>query len=135
MAWVTSAAAGVAGAGIVIALLAAPTSADSEYGRTAAVDGTLRKGCHNYGYRYEVTAPTNDWSLETFLRGPRGEGVASGTFLADSDPRAQQARFRLCRYATRPGRFTIRALLHWYGDDGEEHRVWLEPTRFRLRRP
>jgi len=132
---ITAALAGLASAGIVVTLLAAPAPAASEYGSTAAPDGSLRKGCHDYGYRYEITTPTNDWSLETFLRGPRGEGVASGTFLADSDPRAQQARFRLCRYATRPGRFTIRALVTWYGDLGEEHRVWLEPTRFRLTRP
>ncbi len=132
---ITAASASAAVGSIVIALLAAPASAASEYGRTAAPDGTLRKGCHNYGYRYEVATPTNDWTLETFLRDPTGEGVASGAFLSDSDARAQQARFRLCRYATRPGRFTIRALLTWYGDLGEEHQAWLEPTRFRLKRP
>ena len=132
---ITAASASIVGASVVIALLAVPVSAASEYGSTTAADGTLRKGCHNYGYRYQVTAPTDDWSLETFLRDPDGEGIASGVFLADADAREQRARFRFCRYATRPGRFTIRALLTWYGDLGEEHQVWLEPSRFRLGRP
>jgi hypothetical protein len=127
--------AALASASIVVTLSAVPASATSEYGSTTASDGTLRKGCHNYGYRYRITTPTNDWTLETFLRDPAGEGIASGAFLSESDDRTQRARFRLCRYATRPGRFTIRALLHWYGDGGEEHRVWLEPSRFRLTRP
>jgi hypothetical protein len=132
---ITTASAGLAGASILLALSVPPASAASEYGSTTASDGTLRKGCHNYGYRYRITTPTNDWTLETFLRDPTGEGIASGAFLSESDARTQPARFRLCRYATRPGRFTIRALLHWYDDGGEEHRVWLEPTRFRLTRP
>jgi hypothetical protein len=131
---ITAASAGlVGGASVLLALLAAPTAAASEYGSTTASDGILRKGCHNYGYRYRITTPTDDWTLETFLRDPTGDSIASGTFLSESDARAQRARFRLCRYATRPGVFRIRALLHWYDDDGE-HRVWLQPTRFRLTR-
>ena len=110
-----------------------PATAVSEYGSTVAADGTLRKGCRNYVYHYRVTAPTDDWTLETFLRDPTGDSIASGTFLSESDAREQRTRFRFCRYVTRPGVFRIRALLHWYDDDGE-HRVWLEPTRFRLRR-
>lgn len=105
------------------------------YGRTSAPDGRLRKGCRNYPYRYRVTPPTDDWMLQTFLRDPRGEGIAAGAFSSDADPRAQRAHFRFCRYGTRPGRFRIRALLHWYDDGGGEHRIWLKPATFRLRPP
>ncbi|GAA4715817.1 hypothetical protein [Nocardioides conyzicola] len=162
---VTRTTAVLAGAGVAIGLLGAPTAAAADpaepittlvgtllgqqpspdpgpaprkradYGRTAAPDGTLRRGCHNYPYRYRITPPTDDWTLETFLRDPTGEGLASGTFIAESDPRANRTHFRFCRYSTRPGRFTIRALLHWYGATGQEHKVWLEPSHFRLKRP
>lgn len=107
----------------------------ASYGRTSAPDGTLRSGCRNYPYRYRITTPTDDWTLETFLRDPTGETIASGAFFSDSDASRNRVRFRFCRYSTRPGRFTIRALVHWYGDTGQEHRVWLEPSHFRLKRP
>jgi hypothetical protein len=133
---VTRMAVALAGAGLVAAcLVAAPATASSEYGRTAAPDRVLRAGCHNYGYRFRVTAPTDDWTLETFLRDPDGENLASGAFLSDADGHLRHSRFRFCRYSTRPGVFRIRALLTWYGDFGEEHRVWLETSRFRLSRP
>ncbi len=104
-------------------------------GHTSAPDGRLRKGCHNYRYRYAVASPTDDWTLETFLRGPRGGGVASGTYSSDSDPAVQRSHFRFCRWTTRPGRFTIRAKLTWYDRDGGGHVVWFQPSHFRLRRP
>jgi hypothetical protein len=107
----------------------------SSYGHTRAPDGTLRPGCHNYRYHYRVNSPTHDWTLETFLRDPNNEGLASGVFATDSDPTAGPAHFRFCRYSTRAGRFTIRALLHWYDGGGAEHKVWLEPSHFRLSRP
>lgn len=107
----------------------------SSYGHTSAPDGTLRRGCHDYRYRYALTPPTGDWILETFLRGPDGEGLSSDVFAAGADRRTSRETFRFCRYSTRPGRFTIRAKLQWYDDDNEQHAVWLEPSHFRLRKP
>lgn len=107
----------------------------SSYGRTSAPDGTLRSGCHNYRYGYRVRPPTGDWTLETFLRDRTGDGIASGVFISGTDPRAQHTHFRFCRYSTVAGRFTIRALMHWYGPTGADHQVWLEPSHFRLSRP
>jgi hypothetical protein len=112
----------------------APAST-SRYGHTAAADRVLRPHCHNYRYSYRVKAPTNDWTLETYLRDSHGEGVASGVLSADSEPRRGHARFRICRYSTRPGRFTIRAKLTWYDGGDGGHRVWFVPSHFRLRRP
>jgi hypothetical protein len=105
----------------------------SSYGHTHAPDGLLRAGCHNYRYRYVVKTPTSDWTLETFLGDPTGDDIASGAFTSDSDPRRGRPHFRLCRDSTRAGRFTIRALVHWYGYYGQDHRVWLEPSHFQLR--
>jgi hypothetical protein len=135
MTWVTRIAAGLAGVGLAAGLLTAAPAAAADYGRTGAADGALHRGCHDYRYRYRVTTPTDDWILETFLRDPTGTTIASGTYIVDSDPSAQRATFRFCRYVTRPGRFTIRALVHWYDDDGTDHQAWLRPSHFRLTRP
>lgn len=104
-----------------------------EKGSTHARDGRLRSGCHDYGFRYRLNIRTNDWTLETFLRDPGGENIASGAYVADADPkRNRAAHFRFCRYTTQPGRFTIRAKLVYYNASGE-HTVWLERSHFRLR--
>lgn len=107
----------------------------ADYGHTSAKDGTLRRGCHDYAYRYVITTPTDDWTLETFLDDRTGETVASGTYFSDSDPARNRSHFRFCRYGTYAGKFKIRAKVHWYGSTGEDHKVWLEPSFFRLRRP
>lgn len=107
----------------------------ADYGHTSAKDGVLRRGCHDYPYRYVITTPSNDWTLETFLDDRTGETIASGTFFSDSDPARNRTHFRFCRYGTYAGKFKIRAKVHWYGGAGEDHKVWLEPSYFRLRRP
>jgi len=106
----------------------------SDYGHTHADDGRLRDGCRNYVYRYVLTPPSDDWTLETFLDDRTGETIASGAYFSDSDPARNRTHFRFCRYGTYPGKFKIRAKMHWYGDAGEDHKVWLEPSFFRLRR-
>ncbi|GAA1159988.1 hypothetical protein [Nocardioides aquiterrae] len=106
----------------------------NERGHTGARDGVLRRGCHDYPYRYVVAVRSNDWTLETFLDDRTGDTVASGAFAADSDPKKARRTFRFCRYSTYAGKFKIRAKLTWYNDAGE-HVAWFEPTYFRLRRP
>src|SRR3954451_13996272 len=53
----------------------------SDYGHTSARDGVLRSGCHDYRYRYVVTPPTGDWTVETFLLDRTGDSIASGTYF------------------------------------------------------
>lgn len=105
-----------------------------ELGHTHAGDGVLRRGCHNYRYRYAVSVKTNDWTLETFLDDRTGDTVASGAFMADSDPKRGRGIFRFCRYSTYAGTFKIRAKLNWYNATGH-HKGWFQPSYFRLRRP
>ena len=105
-----------------------------DYGHTGARDGVLRDGCHGYRYRYALTPPTHDWTLETFLVDRTGDSIASGTYFSDSDPARNRPVFRFCRYSTHPGRFHIRAKMHWY-DGSTDHLVWLPRSHFRLRRP
>ncbi|MFC7496017.1 MULTISPECIES: hypothetical protein [unclassified Nocardioides] len=109
-----------------------PRTRDS-YGNTDAPDGVLRKGCRNYAYKYTATPPTQEWLLETFLTDRTGEGVAAGMFLSDADAATGHSTFRFCRHTARPGRFTIKAKLAWYDDEGE-HVTWFEPSHFRLKR-
>ena len=66
-------------------------------------------------------------------RSAAGRPSPPGRTSADADAKRAPAHFRFCRYNTEPGRFTIRAKLTFYNDSGE-HRVWLEPSHFRLRR-
>lgn len=112
----------------------ATQSARRDLGHTRAPDGVLRAGCRNYPYRYVVKVRTDDWMLETFLTDRTGEAVASGTYASGPDTKRMRSRFRLCRYTTEPGRFTIRAKLRWFTDAGD-HQAWLKPAHFRLRRP
>lgn len=129
--------------GLVGGLLGPPAAATPAAARAGtapsgsawAPDGVLRRGCRDYPYRYAIGTPTDEWTLEVFLRDRDGRSLGSGTFISDHDPRERSARFRFCRFSTRPGWFTIRALLHWYESNGAGHRVWLDETRFRLRRP
>jgi hypothetical protein len=115
-------------------VVTAPSAAQArDYGHTGAPDRVLRDGCHGYRYHFVVNPPTNDWILETFLVDPTGETIASGAFSADSEDKRDHGSFRFCRYNTKPGRFTIRAKLTWYGND--EHKTWLKRSHFRLHRP
>ncbi|MCW2843272.1 MAG: hypothetical protein JWN22_1188 [Nocardioides sp.] len=116
-----------------LVLAAAPASAStSEFGHTGSRDRVLKQSCHNYRYHFVVKAPTNDWTLETFLVDPTGDTLASGAFSSESENDRDHGRFRICRTNTVPGRFTIRAKLTWYRGS-EEHTVWFKPSHFRLR--
>lgn len=128
----TSVTRALAAAVVLILLAATPASAARSYGHTGSADRKLRDGCHNYRYHYVIKTPTNDWTLETFLVDPTGDTIASGTFIAGTDPRRGPGWFRFCRYSTRPGTFTIRAKVHWYDDS--EHKRWFKPSTFRLTR-
>ncbi len=113
--------------------LASPAVARASYGHTGAPNGVLRAGCHGYRYHWRIHPPTNDWLLETYLRGPGGKHLASGMFDSDSEHKRDHSAFRLCRYSTRPGRFTIRAKLTWYKGYAQRT-VRLRPSHFRLHR-
>ena len=121
-------------AGLLPLLVAAPAQADVAGGHTAAPDGTLRRGCHAYAFTYAVTTPYDDWTLETEVVDPGGRSVASHAFLGPSDAQQGTGRYTLCRWATRAGRFTVRAKLTWY-DGPEGVVVRLPDATFRLRRP
>jgi hypothetical protein len=105
-----------------------------EWGSTSAPDAVLKKGCQGYTYSYELTPPEGYWSLELFFKGPNGKRVGSAYFLYGADPLSDTETLRLCRRTTKPGRFTIKALLSVEnGSQSEEG--WLPESTFRLRAP
>ena len=121
----------------VLAVLVPPAGAADdthpEWGRTAAHDARIKKGCHSYAYSYALTPPDGDWGLETFLIGPNGRQYGSGWFLTGSDPLAGPGQWRLCQRSTRPGTYTIRARLGVVNGAAYEE-GWLPDTTFRLSR-
>jgi hypothetical protein len=111
------------------------------HGHVGARDGTLRSGCHRYAYDYVVKPGSADWTLETWLRDPRGKPRGAGDMFAGSDPEEGHDSFGVCRWSVVPGRFTITARLRWYtpgmlpSDPPTRHTVWFKPAHFRLSRP
>lgn len=94
----------------------------------------LRKGCHSYRYSYTVKPRTDDWSLETFLIGPRGGRIGSDVILSGADPKSGAKNWRICRSNTVPGKFTIKGKLT-YKDYPDEYSGWITTSHFRLVRP
>ncbi|MCW2797642.1 hypothetical protein [Nocardioides sp.] len=116
---------------LVMLLAGTATAAGTYWGTTGAPDRVLRAGCHNYPYHYRVRPHGHDWSAETFLVDPTGDGLSSGAFDPDSDPRTGRSHFRICRASTRAGRFTIRMKVSIY--DGPNPRVhWVKRSHFHL---
>lgn len=134
---------GMLGGGLVPPLLpgadgggsgSGPTAAQFQtMGHTHEANGRLRRGCHRYRYTYEVAPPSDEWSLETFLLGPRGKRLASDVIISGADPADGSKRWQICRTNTRAGRFTIRARLN-YNDYPDTYSGWLKSSHFRLRR-
>jgi hypothetical protein len=113
--------------------MAVPAGAGNpDLGRIWAKDKVLKRGCHNYRYQYKVTPRGYDWSLETYLRDPTGEIIASNALDSFVDRRRGSSTFRFCRYATRPGTFKIRGKLTLY-DGYDQHVGWVRPDFFRMR--
>jgi hypothetical protein len=113
---------------------AEPAATHPEWGATSAESAKLRRGCHDYAYSYTLTPPDGDWSLETFLVGPRGKAAGSGYFLTGKDPLTGTSSWRLCRHGTKGGVYTIKAKLS-VQNGGDVVEGWLPPSTFKLRKP
>jgi hypothetical protein len=108
----------------------------SQYGRTIAKNGVLKKGCRTYRYGYDIKPPDEGyWTLETFIIGPKGKRLFSGAFIEGFDETTGTDTYRICRPTTRAGVFKIRAKLTSGGETNETFEVWLPVTKFRLRNP
>ena len=105
-----------------------------EWGSTSAENATIKRSCHQYAYSYAITPPEGDWSLETFLVGPRGKAYGSGYFVTGKDELSGTSTWRLCKRSTKGGVYTIRAKLS-VQNGTELVEGWLPDSTFKLRKP
>ena len=98
-----------------------------------AANGRLRRGCKDYAYSYSVTVPTQDWTFDITMKDRNGKGVNAQSLIGPNDPESGVLPFRLCRWATTPGLFTLKGVLVSYDGYTEETTVTVTET-FRLRR-
>ncbi len=103
------------------------------WGSTSAKNQVMKPHCAHYGYRYVVDPPSDEWSAEIFLKGPRGGGIASAAIDSRADPARGRALWRLCRPSIVAGRYTMKMKITWLRGY-EKHEGWVKPSHFRLRR-
>ena len=98
-----------------------------------APDGRLKRGCKDYGYTYSVTTGSDDWTFDITLRDRSGKGVNAQSLIGPNDDKAGVLPFRLCRWATKPGRFTLTGVVVAYDGSTALAEAQVSET-FRLRR-
>ena len=101
-------------------------------GTLQAADGRLRRGCKDYQFTYAVTTPTKDWTFDITMKDRRGKGVNSQSLIGPNDPETDVLTYRLCRWATVAGLFTLTGRLVSY--DGTQETAVTVTETFRLRR-
>lgn len=102
-------------------------------GALSASEGRLRRGCKGYSYAYSVTTESEDWTFDITMQDPNGRGVNAQSLIGPNDAESGVLRYRLCRGATKPGRFTLTGLLTSYEGTTSETSVQVTEA-FRLRR-
>ena len=121
--------------GLTVATPGTAQAARADWGQISRPDGVLRRGCHDYAYRYRFTPPEGAWGVEIFLIGPGGRGLAADRLDYGFDDLRGRRTLRICRANTRPGTFRIRGKMTIHDGPAEVQTGWLVPARFRLRRP
>lgn len=102
-------------------------------GTLDAPSGRLKRGCKDYGYGYAVTSETEDWTFDITMQDRTGKGVNAQSLIGPNDAMSGVLPFRLCRWATKPGLFTLTGDLVAYEGTSKETHVKVTET-FRLRR-
>lgn len=114
----------------------APTESQAQVvevsGVLDAADGRLKRGCKDSAYAYSVSTPTEDWTFDISMQDRNGKGVNAQSLIGPNDAKSGVLPFRLCRWPTTPGRFTLTGVLVSY-DAYDETSVTVTET-FRLRR-
>jgi hypothetical protein len=101
-------------------------------GDLEAADGRLKRGCKQYAYAYAVTTPSEDWTFDITMTDRNGKGVNAQSLIGPNDAVNGVLTYRLCRWATVPGRFTLKGVLVSY--EGSEETTVEVTEAFRLRR-
>jgi hypothetical protein len=101
-------------------------------GALSASDGRLKRGCKDYAYAYSVTSESEDWTFDVTMQDRNGRGVNAQSLIGPNDAESGVLPYRLCRGATKPGRFTLTGVLTSYEGTTSETSVRVTET-FRLR--
>ena len=104
-------------------------------GALEAADGRLRRGCKDYQFTYRVITPSEDWTFDITLQDRRGKGVSSQSLIGPNDAATDVLTYRLCRWATVPGIFTMKGQLVSYDGARETSVTVAETFRLRHRNP
>ena len=96
-----------------------------------APDGRLKRGCKDYHYSYAVQTTSEDWTFDITMQDRAGKGVNAQSLIGPNDPMSGTLDFRLCRWATKAGIFTLKGQLVSY--DGAEETSVTVTESFRLR--
>ena len=102
-------------------------------GALSAPDGRLKRGCKDYAYAYAVTTESEDWTFDITMQDRNGRGVNAQSLIGPNDAESGVLQYRLCRWATTPGRFTLTGVLTSYEGTTSETTVQVTDT-FRLRK-
>lgn len=102
-------------------------------GALDAPDGRLKRGCKDYAYAYSVTTETEDWTFDITMQDRTGKGVNAQSLIGPNDEMSGVLPFRLCRWATKAGQFTLTGDLVAYEGTTKETHVAVTDT-FRLRK-
>jgi hypothetical protein len=92
-------------------------------GALDAPDGRLKKGCKDYAYAYSVSSESEDWTFDITMQDRTGKGVNAQSLIGPNDPQVGTLSFRLCRWATKPGKFTLTGVLTAYEGYSDETTV------------
>ena len=102
-------------------------------GTLDAADGRLKRGCKDYHYAYSVSSESEDWTFDVTMQDRTGKGVNAQSLIGPNDAESGVLPFRLCRWATKPGLFTLTGALVAYESTTRETSVQVTET-FRLRK-
>ncbi|TGN65245.1 hypothetical protein EXE59_15725 [Nocardioides eburneiflavus] len=102
-------------------------------GALDAPDGRLKRGCKDYAYAYAVTTESEDWTFDITMQDREGRGVNAQSLIGPNDAESGVLTYRLCRWATTQGRFTLTGVLTSYEGTTSETSVEVTDT-FRLRK-
>ena len=98
-----------------------------------APDGRLKRGCKDYHYSYAVQTTSEDWTFDITMQDRAGKGVNTQSLIGPNDPTSGILDFRLCRWATKAGVFTLKGQLVSYGGAEEASVTVTEAFRLRAR--
>lgn len=101
------------------------------WGTVTSKNHVLKGGCHRYTYRYEITAPTDEWMAEIRFISPDGTGLASSVIDSASQPSQGKRQITVCRPSTSVGRHKIKMKVT-YSEGASPTSGRVKPTFFRF---